>query len=82
MISGTPRKKSVYAAARTRTGKNTGPRNVRRRAIAVAVIATVIDGQREHLQVQQEAVPDPRERRESTSPDRRTIAAPPPTRAC
>lgn len=29
MISGSPRKKSVYAVARARSGKNTGPRRVR-----------------------------------------------------
>ena len=34
MISGMPRKKSVYAAASARTGKKTGPRSVRSAATA------------------------------------------------
>lgn len=38
MISGSPRKKSVYAAASTRSGKNTGPRRVR--AIAISMPRT------------------------------------------
>lgn len=35
MMSGRPRKKSVYAAASARTGKNTGPRKVRAMAISM-----------------------------------------------
>ncbi len=41
MMRGMPRNTSVYAAASTRTGKNTAPRRVRRSAMTVAKTATV-----------------------------------------
>ena len=40
MISGSPRKKSVYAAASARSGKNTGPRSVRATAISMPSTST------------------------------------------
>jgi len=41
-MKGTPRKMSVYAAARKRIGKNTGPPKVRAAARRVAKIATPV----------------------------------------
>lgn len=40
MISGRPRKKSVYAAARARTGQYIGPRSVRATAVSVPSTST------------------------------------------
>ena len=42
MMNGNPRKRSVYPAARTRSGKNTGPLRVRTSAMRSATALTVM----------------------------------------